>query len=323
MIPEVLVVDDSRSAARGYADLIRLKANVPAVYATSSAEALAKIKEYPIKVLVLDQKMPKTTGTTLFQELHEINPLAKAIMLTGEADADEIGEALRIGYSSYIHKSRVAELPGQVLTELLKYHTDFRSNQTPEKMATVSSGFFRRTIIDIYYISSIVLDERYVDPKSWITAAEVKAGETIKIKDKIEFESRLRIDTSIESKISSGFHGKILGSGLGAKLESYLTAKLAVTNEIKQRASQEVERDYSLAKEPEKPDANFVVSRAYQRAPVYRKIESFLELKCSACERDECVSVVALQPTRFIANRQVDVLLRGGSRIIEGEILQY
>lgn len=242
MIPEVLVVDDSRSAAKGYADVIKLKANIYAVYATSSAEALAKIREYPIKVSVLDQKMPHTTGTELFQQLRDINPLTKAIMLTGEADAEEIGEALRIGYSSYIHKSRVAELPGQVLTELVKYHTDIRANYTPEKMATVSSGFFRRTIIDIYYISSIVIDERYVDPKSWVTAAEVKAGETIKIKDKMEFESRLRIDTSIESKISGGFHGKILGSGVGVKLESYLTAKLAVENE-KKGASQEVERD--------------------------------------------------------------------------------
>jgi hypothetical protein len=144
-----------------------------------------------------------------------------------------------------------------------------------------------------------------------------------KIKDKVEFENRLKIDRSIESKITSGFHGKILGTGLSAKLESFLSAKLSVTSEVTQRTSQEVERDYSLAKEPEKPDSNFVVSRAYQRAPVYRKIESFVQLKCSACERDECVALVVLQPTRFIANRQVDVLLRGGSRIIEREILQY
>jgi DNA-binding NtrC family response regulator len=174
MIPEVLVVDDSRSAAKGYADLIKLKANIAAVFTTSSSDAIAIIKEYPIKVLVLDQKMPQTTGTALFQQLQEVNPLVKAIMLTGEADADEIGEALRIGYSSYIHKSRVAELPGQVLIELLKYHTDVRANQRSEKMATVCSGFFRRTIIDIYYISSVVIDECYVDQKSWITAAEVK-----------------------------------------------------------------------------------------------------------------------------------------------------
>lgn len=89
MSAEVLVVDDNISAAKDFARLIRIKTKLETLAVDNPDLAIEKIKAEPIKVVVLDQKMPEKTGTALFEDIKRINPNIKAIMLSGEAEPQE------------------------------------------------------------------------------------------------------------------------------------------------------------------------------------------------------------------------------------------
>ena len=89
---EVLVVDDVLSAANDYARLIETKIGLQVAYTSDVEEALKYVQYNDMKVLVLDQKMP-VTGTQLLEKLRPFTS-ARAIMLTGEADKEELGNAI-------------------------------------------------------------------------------------------------------------------------------------------------------------------------------------------------------------------------------------
>ena len=104
---ELLVVDDNLQAALEFARLVTVRARIKAVATDDPDEAIEIIRAHPIKVALLDQRMPRKDGTELFLELKQVDPLLKGIMLTGEADAEEVGRALNFGFSDYIHKSDI------------------------------------------------------------------------------------------------------------------------------------------------------------------------------------------------------------------------
>ena len=79
MAIEIIVVDDNLQAAQDFARLITLKTKLEAVAFDDPNEVIEKIKSLPIKVVVLDQRMPQKTGTELFKEILKIDTNIKAI----------------------------------------------------------------------------------------------------------------------------------------------------------------------------------------------------------------------------------------------------
>ncbi|TQE19510.1 response regulator [Streptomyces ipomoeae] len=65
-----------------------------------------------MSVVVLDQRMgPDLSGTELFQRLRAVRPDVRAIMLTGEASADEVGQALALGFHDYLPRAASPNCP--------------------------------------------------------------------------------------------------------------------------------------------------------------------------------------------------------------------
>src|SRR5215218_6116056 len=98
---KVLVVDDVAGAAEQYARLIRLGTQLNSIGVDDPNKAIEIVKSNPVCVAVLDQRMPGKSGTELFEEIKEIDASIKAIMLTGEADANEVAQAFRLGYDDH------------------------------------------------------------------------------------------------------------------------------------------------------------------------------------------------------------------------------
>ena len=70
---EIVIVDDVLSAAQEYERLIR--STGLGVTSTDDPEiALELVRANAVKVVVLDQRMPRMTGTALFRVLREIDP---------------------------------------------------------------------------------------------------------------------------------------------------------------------------------------------------------------------------------------------------------
>ena len=101
-------------------------------------------------------------------------------MLTGEADADEVGKALNVGFSDYIHKSNVESITPRVLLHYCAYHTDLAERSAASAHLLYSH---RRGIpllghtIDFHLVEAEILDEEYVFADSWKTIVRVDAGE--------------------------------------------------------------------------------------------------------------------------------------------------
>ena len=99
----VLVVDDEEGIREALAEF--LKADGHSVYTASKAsQALEKVKQTEIDVVVTDIIMPEISGIELAQKLRELSPLTKSILITGRPALETATEAVRLGVFDYLSK---------------------------------------------------------------------------------------------------------------------------------------------------------------------------------------------------------------------------
>lgn len=324
---EILVVDDVRRAAEEYARLIQLKTELSTFTTDDPLEAVKLAKTNPIRVAVLDQRMPRRSGTNLYRDLKQIDPSIKAIMLTGEADASEVGEALKIGFASYLHKSDLGNLPNEVLLYHAQYEVDLAKKATD--YPTVQLYQVRRGVpfgheIEVNLIASEILENQWVFHNSWVTTKQLNSGEQIREVDHIEITRRFIIEHEEDAKVASTVTGDVtLLANLKTSLESVLSDRYKEHLFSERKHTFEVVREYKLPEEPVSPQELHVVSRHFQRAPVYRGIRCLLMRFCQCCGTRKPFVVVVYQLTSKIATQQIDYLSDGSSRTVPTGIEVY
>jgi len=190
---QLLFVDDDLKTAREFAEAVSTFTKLKAFICSSKNDALEAVGKYPIAVAVLDQKMPEITGTELYKELLKVDPSLRAIMLSGEANESEVGDAMALHFSRYLHKSKVRQLPAVVLTEFVKFHTKAVKALNFERihLFTMKYLFGLRGFTDFYLESIVVEDEDFVPDDSWKLVDLVNCGETKRITEKVELSSEL------------------------------------------------------------------------------------------------------------------------------------
>ncbi len=84
--------------------------------ASSGDEALEKLQEEKVDVVILDVLMPGKDGIQTLHEIKQANPLIEVIMLTGHATIETAIEGLKSGAYDYLIKPTGAmELIGKIL----------------------------------------------------------------------------------------------------------------------------------------------------------------------------------------------------------------
>ena len=115
----VLVVDDiaeQRDVASSL--LTRLGYDVHTVF--SGEEALEYLKNHKADMLVIDMIMaPGIDGLETYQKILEINPIQKAILVSGFSETDRVKEALSLGAGAYVKKPYVLETIGVAIRDEL------------------------------------------------------------------------------------------------------------------------------------------------------------------------------------------------------------
>ena len=103
----ILMVDDFESWRRFASSLLRRKPELQVVgEASDGLEAVRKAVELKPDLILLDIGLPILNGFEAALQIRKLVPESKIIFLTQESAGDVIQEALRLGASGYVLKTR-------------------------------------------------------------------------------------------------------------------------------------------------------------------------------------------------------------------------
>src|SRR5882724_5026135 len=99
----VLIVDDHASARESVADVLR-HAGYDVAACASAIEALAKLNQRPVDVVVTDLQMPGMDGLEFIREMERRRLGVQVLMITAHASVASAVEAMRHGAFDYLEK---------------------------------------------------------------------------------------------------------------------------------------------------------------------------------------------------------------------------
>jgi two-component system NarL family response regulator len=101
----VLIVDDHALFRRGLEMVLAEEPDIDLVgEASDGAEAVEKAGEALPDVVLMDIRMPKSSGIEAARAMKEVAPSAKIVMLTISDEEEDLFEAIRAGASGYLLK---------------------------------------------------------------------------------------------------------------------------------------------------------------------------------------------------------------------------
>jgi two-component system, OmpR family, response regulator CpxR len=99
----VLLVDDETDFVEVLGERLETR-DFKVLKAFSGDEALAKIAQNDVDVVVLDVLMPGRGGVETLRELKQLQPILEVIMLTGNATVESAVEGMKLGAFDYLMK---------------------------------------------------------------------------------------------------------------------------------------------------------------------------------------------------------------------------
>ncbi len=103
MKTRVLVVDDEEQFAQALSERLRIREYEVAT-CLSGEDALKRVKDYNIDVVILDVLMPGMDGIEVLREIKKMKPLTEVILLTGHATVETAIDGLKLGAMDYVMK---------------------------------------------------------------------------------------------------------------------------------------------------------------------------------------------------------------------------
>lgn len=124
----ILIVDDDEGSCRTLSMILkRLRYDVQAAH--EGREALARVKERPFDLILLDIRLPDTTGTDLLEPLRRELPDVVVVLVTAYASTETAIRALNEGASAYITKPYSIDQVLAVLRQSLEKQRLVRENR--------------------------------------------------------------------------------------------------------------------------------------------------------------------------------------------------
>jgi two-component system chemotaxis response regulator CheY len=117
---KILVVDDFSTMRRIVKNILRQLNFVNIIEADDGSTALEMLQKEKIDLVVSDWNMPKMTGLELLKimKADDALKLIPFLMVTAEAQQENIIEAVKSGVSNYIVKPFTAETLGQKIGQI-------------------------------------------------------------------------------------------------------------------------------------------------------------------------------------------------------------
>ena len=109
-MPTILVVDDSPVDRQLFEGLLSKVEGFTVIHAGDGKQALEKIREWQVDLVVTDLQMPELDGLELVKTMRVEFPGIPVILVTGVGSEEVATQALNAGAASYVPKSKTAEL---------------------------------------------------------------------------------------------------------------------------------------------------------------------------------------------------------------------
>lgn len=104
-IPRILLVDDERQVSHMLRSSLEYSGQeFVVVDVPSGEEALLELTRGPVDLLVADLRLPGMTGFELLERVQELNPSARAIMITGHPTEEAKEKAKELGVIAFLAK---------------------------------------------------------------------------------------------------------------------------------------------------------------------------------------------------------------------------
>lgn len=282
-LKEVLVIDDTEDFAEEAVEYINLHCGVKAIYASDGEQAIEKLKQNPIKIILLDYDFKKAeTGLDLFPKLKEIDPHVKIVFMSAVATTEVLYKAENYRFDAKIVKTALAStLPQLIPTLLIEYSNSFET--------TVNKIFFSKKnykliscyTVDYSIISYQILNKEYTYPDSWSTYQMITSGETKTNQKEFEYEKTFELERNFNFENNFNFE---MGSDQLFNFKTKLSTQLE--NVIKSGYTEKISGTIRWMKElslNENIQNNSIISRFYDYAQLYMQIKIFIKRTCSCC----------------------------------------
>lgn len=115
----ILIIDDEAGICRTIQNILQ-NDELRVLTAMTAAEGLRLLQEESPHVVLLDIRLGKLSGLDLFQQIHELDPKALIIFITGHGTTDTAIEAMKIGAFDYLVKPLDFDQLQQVVDQALK-----------------------------------------------------------------------------------------------------------------------------------------------------------------------------------------------------------
>ncbi|MFA8433322.1 MAG: sigma-54-dependent transcriptional regulator [Marinifilaceae bacterium] len=165
---KILIVDDDRSSGQAVAEFIEEQLEHETFLCHNGEEAIAKVKEENIEMVISDMRMPGISGIDLLRKVKSLTggDNIEVIIMTGFGDMESSIQALRGGAYDYLLKpvnieelailiERVAERNNlKAENQFLKEDLD-RKVATVKKEATERINYYETTIREITSVGKV------------------------------------------------------------------------------------------------------------------------------------------------------------------------
>lgn len=281
-IIEVLVVDDDLAAAQTFADLIGTKYGFGTEAYSDLNKVLEIVRTGTIKVVVLDERMPEMNGTELFKKIHGINPSIKAVLLTGEADRSDIIKATKLGYSDYLEKSQISDLPGKVMIAYTQYEVGITEQLGEERPLSIFNPIKTRMGIYKYTVCSVELvDKNYTIEDRWKTQlALVSSEQTLEYSYEYTKDCIVKAGAEFKKSANVGLETGKLAS-LKSQLDTVVTSHIDSSLSLSVTHRKKVTQTYKLQDGIE--EGKQAVKKVFESNPIYYKFNVLLKKYCRLC----------------------------------------
>ena len=152
-VPRILLVDDEPSIRQLLAYRLK-REGFEVVLAENGRDAIKRLEEGGIDLLVSDIRMPDMSGIEVLRTARQLDPDILGIMITAYASKETSVEALRLGASNYVEKGG-PEFPAAVV-EVVRNALEQRRVRQERRQLQQENLLLKRTLASSHQFCNII-----------------------------------------------------------------------------------------------------------------------------------------------------------------------